>query len=270
MEHDRTELMPIGAFAEGSRLSLKALRLYDRLGLLTPAYVDPDSGYRYYVAEQLRSAWLVMRMRQLGMPLETIKGVLAAEPDVAVEVIASFWTGVEQRMEKGRRALEDVRRALLKLEVSMNIVIEQRSLAPQPIASITSRVTIDTLPTTMKESLATLRRTVGMGVGPAFSLFHGPVNPESDGPIEICIPIAEEGRYEGVEVKTLPGGTAVATTLTGDQCDFPAIIQAYDTLADWIHSHGHQMAGPPREVYLDEPNETTRPEDQMEIVWLYT
>ena len=40
--------MPIGPFAAASRLSPRALRLYDENGLLAPARVDPDSGYRYY------------------------------------------------------------------------------------------------------------------------------------------------------------------------------------------------------------------------------
>lgn len=53
------ELLTIGAFARGSRLSAKALRLYDELGLLTPARVDPVSGYRFYDPAQLERARLV-------------------------------------------------------------------------------------------------------------------------------------------------------------------------------------------------------------------
>jgi DNA-binding transcriptional MerR regulator len=44
------DLMSIGEFARLSRLSAKALRLYDELGLLPPAQVDPGSGYRWYAA----------------------------------------------------------------------------------------------------------------------------------------------------------------------------------------------------------------------------
>ena len=52
-------LLPIGQFAAASQLSHKALRLYAERGLLSPAWVDPDSGYRYYRTEQLRSATLI-------------------------------------------------------------------------------------------------------------------------------------------------------------------------------------------------------------------
>ncbi len=47
-------LMTIGAFAERTRLSPKALRLYGQLGLLPPARTDPGSGYRFYSEDQVR------------------------------------------------------------------------------------------------------------------------------------------------------------------------------------------------------------------------
>jgi PPM family protein phosphatase len=63
------ELMSIGEFARLSRLSPEALRVYDELGLLAPAWVDPDSGYRWYAAGQLDSARLVASVRQIGRDL---------------------------------------------------------------------------------------------------------------------------------------------------------------------------------------------------------
>lgn len=71
-----TGLMTIGAFSQATRLSLKALRLYDQLGLLPPARVDEATGYRYYAPEQVEAARLVFLLRQLGMPLQKIAAVL--------------------------------------------------------------------------------------------------------------------------------------------------------------------------------------------------
>ncbi|MFD0854642.1 helix-turn-helix domain-containing protein, partial [Actinomadura adrarensis] len=65
-------LWTIGAFARASRLSPKALRLYDDLGLLPPAHVDPSTGYRFYDPSQLERARLVAWLRRLGMPLARI------------------------------------------------------------------------------------------------------------------------------------------------------------------------------------------------------
>ena len=55
----RPDLLPIGALARRSRLSLKALLLYAELGLLPPAQVDPETGYRYYQAERIERARLI-------------------------------------------------------------------------------------------------------------------------------------------------------------------------------------------------------------------
>jgi PPM family protein phosphatase len=75
------DLMSIGEFARLSRLSAKALRLYDELGLLPPAQVDPDSGYRWYAAGQLDNARLVASLRQIGVPLAQIQLILSLEPE---------------------------------------------------------------------------------------------------------------------------------------------------------------------------------------------
>ena len=69
-------LMSIGEFSALSGLSPKRLRDYAVGGVLVPAAVDPDTGYRYYAADQLRDAELVGALRQAGMPLSDIKEAL--------------------------------------------------------------------------------------------------------------------------------------------------------------------------------------------------
>ena len=88
-------LLTIGAFARASRLSPKALRLYDELGLLPPAHVDQTTGYRFYAPEQLERARLVAWLRRLGMPLARIRTVCALPPDRAAGEVRAYWAGVE-------------------------------------------------------------------------------------------------------------------------------------------------------------------------------
>ena len=88
-------LLTIGAFAKASRLSPKALRLYDELGLLTPARVDPVTGYRLYALEQLDQARLVAWLRRLGMPLSRIQHVCTLEGGQAAREVRAFWAQVE-------------------------------------------------------------------------------------------------------------------------------------------------------------------------------
>lgn len=88
-------LLSIGEFAKASRLSAKALRLYDDLGLLPPAHVDPVTGYRFYAPGQLERARLVLWLRQLGMPLAQIRIVCDLAPGAAAAEISGFWDQVE-------------------------------------------------------------------------------------------------------------------------------------------------------------------------------
>lgn len=88
-------LLTIGAFAKASRLSPKALRLYDELGLLTPARVDPVTGYRLYAPDQLDQARLVAWLRRLGMPLARIRHVCALDAGPAGQEVRAFWAQVE-------------------------------------------------------------------------------------------------------------------------------------------------------------------------------
>ncbi|WNI30703.1 MerR family transcriptional regulator [Streptomyces sp. ITFR-6] len=88
-------LMMIGAFARLSRLSAKALRRYDELGLLKPVLVDLVNGYRYYDPAQARTARLVAWLRRIGMPLARITEVIALDDGAAAAAIRGYWAQVE-------------------------------------------------------------------------------------------------------------------------------------------------------------------------------
>lgn len=90
-----TDLWTIGDFARESGLTPKALRLYDDLGLLRPAEVDPGSGYRRYAPAQLAQARLVATLRLVGMPLARIEEVLQAPPAAAARLVEAYWLQVE-------------------------------------------------------------------------------------------------------------------------------------------------------------------------------
>jgi PPM family protein phosphatase len=88
------QLLTIGAFARAARLSAKALRLYDELGLLPPAAVDGESGYRYYHPAQLERARLIAWLRRIGMPLARIRLVLDLAPAAAAKEVSGYWAEV--------------------------------------------------------------------------------------------------------------------------------------------------------------------------------
>ncbi|MEU5400750.1 MerR family transcriptional regulator [Streptomyces sp. NPDC005963] len=90
--------LTIGAFARASRLSAKALRHYDELGLLPPASVDAYSGYRYYDESQVERARLVAWLRRIGMPLADVQIVCDLgdfDPAAAAQAVRAYWARVE-------------------------------------------------------------------------------------------------------------------------------------------------------------------------------
>jgi serine/threonine protein phosphatase PrpC len=102
------ELLTIGAFARATRLSTKALRLYDELGLLPPAAVDGESGYRFYAPDQLERARLIASLRRLGMSLARIRVVLGLEGVAAADEVASFWSEIVAETADRERLAADL------------------------------------------------------------------------------------------------------------------------------------------------------------------
>jgi DNA-binding transcriptional MerR regulator len=70
--------MKIGEFAAFSDVSIRALRLYDRMGLLRPSQVDAESGYRYYLPDQLQTLNTILSFKKVGFSLKEIKDMISA------------------------------------------------------------------------------------------------------------------------------------------------------------------------------------------------
>ena len=133
------DLMTIGAFAERTRLSAKALRLYDRLGLVRPARTDPASGYRFYSEDQVDGARLVALLRRLGMPLPVIADVVGKPPGEAAEAIGGYWAQIESSTAE-RRVLVSYVQARLNGGDMTTYDIQTRTIPGRKLLGITQHV----------------------------------------------------------------------------------------------------------------------------------
>jgi DNA-binding transcriptional MerR regulator len=103
------ELIPIGRFARLAGLSIGALRHYDELDLLRPARVDPETGYRSYRLAQLATAREIARLRELEMPLDEVRAVLATDdPAERRQLLGAHRARVEARTIRLQRVLHQV------------------------------------------------------------------------------------------------------------------------------------------------------------------
>jgi len=190
----------IGEFARRSRLSQKALRLYDELGLLRPVQVDPGSGYRFYELEQLEQARLVAALRQIGIPLAQIKEIIDLEPDGAARRIADYWSGVELD-HVARRDLAAYVIDCLRGKGSVMFEVSTREIPDRSILCLKRHV--EGQPGAFafgKEFVGILKDRplphMGGVAGAAFCIYHGEVNEDSDGPIEWCRPVPQDRAEE--------------------------------------------------------------------------
>ncbi|MFE1253631.1 MerR family transcriptional regulator [Streptomyces fungicidicus] len=272
------ELIGIGAFAARARLSAKALRLYDRLGLLAPARVDTATGYRFYRPDQVERARLVALLRQLDMPLARIAGIVDADDGTtAAARLSAYWADVEERLA-GQRTLADYLRGRLSgrsSEMYGKFVVETVDVPPQVLITESRHTLADELPTWIGASLGRLEEAApecGGVAGVPFVAYHAEVSMESDGPAEACVPVADEaaarawaerrGRAWETAVRVEPAQRLAFTRITKAQVAHPQILAAFEAVEEWMRERGLTPAGPCREVYFADW-EAAGPEDPV-------
>ncbi|HEY8597553.1 MAG TPA: MerR family transcriptional regulator [Thermomicrobiales bacterium] len=247
-------LLSIGAFARRSWLSPKALRLYDRLGLLTPAYIDRDNGYRGYRESQLATARLIAMLRRLDMPLAQIAAVVAAPDPQGAAVIGDYWATVEQRIAAQRLLATHLQHSLHGTRGDFSMYeIHEREVAAQTVLTEQRHVQVGELSDFIGAAMMRLGRLAadhgGVTAAP-FVIYHGEVNGDSDGPVEVCIPIDPSRTTQGAATRREPAHREAYTTITKAQVTFPQILSAYDAVVHWIEAQGKRGTGSPREVYF--------------------
>jgi len=265
------DLLPIGRFAKATRLSVKALRHYDELGLLRPAHVDPSSGYRYYRPAQANRAEAIRVLRSVDMPLDEIAAVLAeggGEP--VAKRLHQHRERLEARLAEHRRMLAFLERLLDKEDV-MPYEVTVKQLPAQPVAATRTTTDLRHISTAISDGahavLGELGRRGLEPAGPLQVVYHATevLDEETRAPIEICFPVAApfdgSGEVYGTE---LPAGPAAVTVHRGPYAE---IGPAYHTVSGWIADHGHELAGGPREVYRNDPREVAEADLLTEVQW---
>lgn len=257
-----TGRLTIGEFADATWLSAKQLRRYDALGLLRPDHVDATTGYRYYDPRQVHHARIITLLRRLDMPLEMIGAVLAASVLDRAGMVTQFarLTADEQARRQSLAVFlaDALRRDQLDGEGQPDVAAFQvayRHVPEQPVLSATRATTAADLPGVVRDTVVHLVEvTGGRGglAGPPFVIYHGQVGWESDGPIEVCLPLAVPRRAHRIEAAH---GEAWVDVPVAD-VQFPRILAAFEAVRLAAQREGRTPAGAPREVYPAPPGAT--------------
>jgi DNA-binding transcriptional MerR regulator len=266
---DQSQHISIGRFAGLTGISANTLRRYDELGLLSPAVIDPDTRYRRYSIEQLDAGILIRLLRDLDVPLEQVKTLVAtgSADDVRKVLTAHRRRVVERHAELERilarlDAVLDEDRGLLPYEVEL--------VALQPQWVVSRRVTTERarLDAELERCLGQLEDELAAGgaaaAGRELVLYHNVLQWYRGLDMEVCLPVDEavapaHGGWH------LPGGAAVRTLFRGPWDD---IWHAYSAMLARIAREGYEVCGPARERYLADERDVDDPQRYVtELTW---
>jgi effector-binding domain-containing protein len=249
------KMLKIGDFSKLGQVTVKALRLYDQMGLIKPFHVDDFTGYRYYSAEQLPRLNRILAFKDLGFSLEQITKLLD-------ENLASAEIRGMLRLKQGelQRLVEEEMARLLRVEARIK-QIEQENNMPnyevvvkkvEPIKVASIRDIIPSYPSVswLCDSLIEYLNQHGVVPNDYFTgIWHDPGYKESDVDAEFAISIESEiPSSDRVQVYELPGYEKIACAV--HHGSYKTIIQAYTALLSWIEANGYKVIGANREVYI--------------------
>lgn len=247
-------MFKIGDFSRLSRVSIRALRLYDQIGLLKPIHVDQFTGYRYYSAEQLPRLNRIIAFKDLGFSLEQIgellhdnispaqmRGMLRLKQAEAQQLI----NAEQARMRRIEARLQQIEQE--DSNVSRDVVLKQ--VEAQPVAAIRDILPICTHIKYLYDELeAELRHQELEIVGMTQTLWHDEEYLLENVDAEVIIPIREPFAKTGRATSyKMPAIDQMACLI--HQGSHDALVQTFNALLQWIEINHYQIIGANREIY---------------------
>ena len=263
--------LPIGDFSRATHMSIKALRHYHRVGLLEPADVDEFTGHRRYTTDQIPTAQVIRRFRELDMPIDEIRAVLSA-PGVPArnELIAAHLSRLEEGLARTQNAVASLQDLLSSSPDSATAEISHRSVPATHTAAITATIDIGDSGPWYQGALGELHATIGaQGLspsGPPGGIYAAELFTLEHGQATLFVPCSGQFRPVGRAEPLLVPPAELAIIIHAGPHD--SIDRAYGALAAHVTQHAIAVDGPIREYYLsgrhDTPDESAW---RTEIGW---
>lgn len=258
--------LTIGEFAQLTQLSVRTLRRYHDGGLLEPARVDPITGYRYYTSEQIPTAQVIHRLRELDVPLADVREVLATgDPDVRAEVLATHLARLEDQLDRTRAAVRSLHRLLRPAPPPLRV--ELRSVPAQTVAAVQDVVALDDVVDWYAGAMAELDATLGPAAdsGPPGGVYENELFTEGRGHVLVYRRTRDVPTLGRVTPVVLAEVELAVATHVGEHDD---IGVTYGALGAYVTDHQFVVAGRVRESYVVGPRDSAEPSSwRTEIGW---
>ena len=258
-------MLKIGDFSKLSRISIRMLRHYDELGLLTPETIGPFTGYRYYSEAQLFAAGRISALKDMGFKLcdaaevlrcwedrEALEGCLLAQRELS-----------RLRAEEAAKRLRLLDTALerLRKDEPMKYDVTVKTIPERYVASVRQIIPNydmeGQLWSIFMEETAHMRIQDGDPCLCA-ALFHDGDYKESDVDVEVQKTV--KGTYpdtEHVKFKTVPAVQVASAVCKGSYDQISAVNAA---VASWVEDNGYAFDGTVFNIYHVSPHETNDPD----------
>ncbi|WCO68825.1 MerR family transcriptional regulator [Iamia majanohamensis] len=257
-------MLSIGEFSQLTHLSVRTLRRYHDSGLLEPARVDPSSGYRYYAVDQIATAQVIGRLRELEVPVADVRRILhSPDPAQRAELVADHLVRLESQLDRTRAAVASLQR-LLRPPTS-ELEVELRHTPALVVAAVEDDVERDDVLDWYAGAMAELDAVVPPGSGSPGGLYDGALFEDGRGHLLVYRPTPDPPHVGRVHPVTLPAVELALTTHVGEHHD---IDVTYGELGTWVVDNALAVDGPVRETYLVGPRDTPDPTGwRTEIGW---
>jgi DNA-binding transcriptional MerR regulator len=266
--------LAIGMFSRASSISIKALRAYHEAGILVPARVDPDSGYRIYAADQLADAAIVARLRALDVPLAQVKEILhGRDPELTRRILEAHQTQMRQRLADTQRIIEELQSGVAPVT---HTPVHVRDEPARDTVRMIGHVTPDTYEAWLTHAfdrLAACLDAAGVrAAGPPGTLWAPEILLDEPERVEAFIPVGEpvanfianSGRDPDIAVGELPAASVAVLVHPGE---YTAMPDTYRTLGAWVARNARYAGGPIREWCVVGPGRVAASAYRTEIAW---
>ena len=258
-------MLSIGEFSQITHVSVRTLRRFHDAGLLEPERVDRSSGYRYYTADQVPTAQVIQRLRDLEVPLSDVQRILRSpDPSTRAALVADHLQRLEVQLDRTRAAVTSLQR-LLEPDPA-DLPVELRAVPATTVAAIDDDVHRDDVLSWYAGAMAELDAVVTDPTGCPGGLYDNTLFQEGHGHVLVYLPIAEPPNIGRVHPVTLPAVELAVATHVGEHHD---IDVTYGQLGTWVVDNALAVAGPVRETYLVGPAPDTAEPDRWrtDIGW---
>ena len=266
---DMTTQLSIGDFSRMTYLSIKSLRRYHDMGLLEPAYVDQDTGYRYYEAFQVPLGQVIRRFRDLEMPLDQLKEVLHT-PDAAVrnKLIIEHLDRMESALRQTQQTVASLRSLLERPQAA--IAVEYRIVAAAAAIAIAEPVRSADIGAWWGEAFDELHRVLAVSsavrAGSDGALYANEYFEQELGEVTAFVPVTGRPVLSGrARLVELPAAELAVTVHHGAISE---LDQTYGALGTYVAEREIGVQGPIRENYVTGPAAPgAEPVHRTEVCW---